>query len=556
MARRGRFLANAVVVAVVAATAFDGMAPLGADAPSRASQGSPEGVIRIAAAEEPGCVDWIGSCAGVVWGNWVLGNLTLPQALVVDPEGAYVPGDLLVDEPTLEPGPPMRVTYRIRPEAVWSDGEPITSEDFAYTWREITRGRGIYDTTGYDQISAIDTSDPKVAIVTFEDPFAAWRDLFGGLYYVLPSHILDGTSRHKAMKDGYAFSGGPWRLDRGRKGWKKGRSMTLVPNEGYWGTKPQIGRVIFQFIPDSAAELEALTTGQVVAAYPLPQDGALDQLDDKPNLSYTVSFGNSFEAIFINAAKEPFTSQAVRQAVAYATDRQTIVEQILRPSIRQGRVLQSFIVPTFRQFFVAAFEQYGRDLGIVNELMTADGWRKNPNGIWAKDGKRAGFQVVSTSGDEARSLTMQLWQSQLLEAGFDVQIKSLSPDVLFTRRVPQGKYQAGVFASVGTPDPGLCIIFCSKNIPTKKNAFQGLNFTRTDSPAIDTPWLTVDRTLDDVTRLDAVRQGQIALAEYVASIPLYQSPTIFVYDSERIGGNVVDNSVLGPFFTMNEWTLS
>ncbi len=49
--------------------------------------------------------------------------------------------------------------------------------------------------------------------------------------------------------------------------------------------------------------------------------------------------------------------------------------------------------------------------------------------------------------------------------------------------------------------------------------------------------------------------GQDALADYVASIPLYQSPTLFIYDHDRLGGNLQDNTTMGPFFTMNEWTL-
>ena len=61
-----------------------------------------------------------------------------------------------------------------------------------------------------------------------------------------------------------------------------------MPNEAYWGTKPTISKVIFQFIPESSAELEAVKTGQVVAAYPLPIDGALDELDESPNLTYSV----------------------------------------------------------------------------------------------------------------------------------------------------------------------------------------------------------------------------------------------------------------------------
>jgi peptide/nickel transport system substrate-binding protein len=485
----------------------------------------------------------------------VLGNLTLPQPIVVSADGDYVPGAMSVDLPTLEPGPPMKVTYRIKPEAVWSDGEPITSADFEYTWKQIVEGDDIYDTTGYVEIESIDTSDPKVAVVTFKRPFAPWRDLFGGFYFVLPSHLLEGKNRNKVMKDGYAFSGGPWELEGGKAGWKKGKTITLVPNDAFWGTKPAIGKAIFQIIPESSAELEAVKTGQVVAAYPLPIDGVLDEVEESPELAYTVSFGNTFEAFWINAKAFPFNSEPVRQAVAYATDRQVIVEQIVEPSVREGRVLQSFVVPTFRQFYSPAFERYTPDQAMVDELMTGDGWEKGSDGIWEKNGRPASFEVNSTAGNDSRELTEQIWQSQLQEAGFEVTIKNLSADVLFGSRLPKGQYAVALYASVGTPDPGQCLIFCSVNIPTKKNKQTGNNWTRTNDPTIDETWTAVDTTLDDAARVTAADTGQDALAEYVASIPLFQTPTVFIFNQERLGGTLQDNTVMGPFFTMNEWVL-
>ncbi len=519
------------------------------------SRQADEGTIRIAAEEELYCADWISVCAGLAWGNWSLGSLTMPQALNVDSAGNYIPGDILVDMPTLDPGPPMTVTYRIKEEAVWSDGTPITSADFEYTWDQIINGKNIYDATGYVEIESIDTTDPKVAVVTFTQEFAAWRDLFGGFYFVLPSHLLEGKNRHKIMKDGYDFSGGAWQLDGGKEGWRKGKSLTLVPNESFWGIKPTIQKVIFQFIPESAAELEAVTTGQVVAAYPLPIDGAVDTVEESDTLEYELSFGNQFEAFWINASKFPLDSQAVRQAIAYATDREAIVEAILVPAINEGRVLDSFIVPTFATFFEPAFERYRRDLDMVDELMTGDGWEKNGDGIWEKDGRTASFVLNSTTGNAQRELTEQLWQSQLIEAGFDMTFKNLSADVYFGARLPSGKYQVALYASVGTPDPGLCLLFCSGNIPTKSNKFAGQNWTRSDDPTIDETWSAVDVTLDDAVRIEAAKRGQDALATYVVGIPLFQSPTMFIYDSTRIGGRLEDNTVMGPFFTMNEWVL-
>ncbi|GMU79105.1 MAG: hypothetical protein AMXMBFR46_18980 [Acidimicrobiia bacterium] len=528
-----------------------------ADAPAGVrDQGSAAatGVVRLAAEEELFCADWIASCGGLSWGNWALGIQTLPQAFRVTPDGAYVPGPVLAGEPTVEAGPPVKVTYRINPAAVWSDGEPITSADFRYLWKQVTTGKDIWDTTGYSAITDIDTTDPKTAIVTFSEPFAAWKDLFGGFYFLLPSHLLEGKSRHRAMKDGYAFSGGPWMLEGGANGWDKGKSLTLVPNPRYWGTQPRIAKVVFQFVPDSAAETKALVTGQVLAAYPQPQTGMLDEFDDA-GLSYQVSFGNQYEGFWLNSEQFPLGSRAVRQSLLYATDRQAIVDQIVKPAVREGRVLQSFIVPTFGQYYAPAFNRYARNLARVDDLMKADGWAKDSDGIWAKDGRRATLQVATTSGNESRELTQQLWQSQLQQAGFDLQIKNASADLLFGKMIPRGRFSIGLYAQVGTPDPGLCVVFCSENIPSKDNGFVGQNYTRLVSPAIDTPWEAADRELDVNRRVSSVRQGQAALADEAVSIPLYQLPTVFVYDAARIGGPLEDNTVEGPFWNLEQWYL-
>ena len=58
-----------------------------------------------------------------------------------------------------------------------------------------------------------------------------------------------------------------------------------------------------------------------------------------------------------------------------------------------------------------------------------------------------------------------------------------------------------------------------------------------------------------MTRTANVKAGQTALAADASSLPLYQAPQIFIYDKTKIGGNVQSNTVMGPFFTMNEWTL-
>lgn len=547
--RRRRVLVSAfAVVAIVAAM-------LGSSASAKTTTERAKGSIVIAAEQELDTADWIDASAGSSWGNWELGIQTLPQAFSITADGQYKPSPALDGMPKLDPGPPMKVTYKISKDAVWSDGQPITSDDFQYLWKQITTGSNIYDTTGYNLIKSVDTSDPKTAVVTFKEPYAAWRDLFGGFYFLLPSHLLAGKDRNAEMKDGYSFSGGPWMLDGGKDGWKKGVSITLVPNPKYWGQKPHLAKVTFQFITNSASEIAAITSGQVAAAYPQPQIGILDQFDKEANLSYEVKFGNQYEGLWLNATKPPLDDVNVRKALAYATDRKTIVENLLVPAIRQGKVLQSFNVPTFKQFTSDAFAGYTRNLKKVNELMTAAGWKKDSDGIWAKNGQTASLSISTTAGNQGREQVEQLLQSQWKSAGFDLSIQNTQSSVLFGTWGPKNVFTIGMYAQVGTPDPGLCLIFCSVNIPTAANNFVGQNWTRLTSKAIDDPWQAADRELDIAKRATLVKQGEKVLADEMASLPLYQKPTVFVWDKSKLSGPMQNNTTNGPFFNLNKWSL-
>src|SRR5437588_5818805 len=183
------------------------------------------GTVTVGAEEEPSCVDWIGSCAGSAWGTWIMNIPTVPHAYTVVKKGTsweYQPTSLLQSEATLVTAPKQVVTYKINPQAKWSDGTPITSHDFKYTWDQIVHGNDIADTTGYANIDSVDDSNPAQAVATFSAPYGDWKSLFGPAYGVLPAHLLEGKDRNKEMADGYTWSGGPWKIDS----WQKGTQAT------------------------------------------------------------------------------------------------------------------------------------------------------------------------------------------------------------------------------------------------------------------------------------------------------------------------------------------
>ncbi len=246
----------------------------------------------------------------------------------------------------------------------------------------------------------------------------------------------------------------------------------------------------------------------------------------------------------------------MRQALAYATDRDSIVNQINRPLKPDSQVLQSFYPPPVkRQYVNPAYSRYRRDLTKVDQLMKGDGWTRGPDGVWAKGGQRASVTMSTTAGNKARELVEQLLQSQWKDAGFELKTNNTKSGTLFGEWLPKGTYQMAMYAQVPTPDPGQCLIWCSRNIPTAANGNSGQNWTRLVSPALDSAWDPADKETDDAKRAELTKRGTEILADEVPAIPLYPKLTIVV-KSKRVAGPVADDFVLGPFWNMEQWSLT
>jgi peptide/nickel transport system substrate-binding protein len=353
------------------------------------------------------------------------------------------------------------------------------------------------------------------------------------------------------MKDGYKWSAGPWIIDS----WEKGVGITLVPNDKYMGEKPKLDKVVFKFIPDSSAEFQAYKAGEVDAIYPQPQIAVIDALASgvEGNQTVNANTGN-VEALWLNNAKAPFDTKEVRQALAYSIDRDAIVNRLFGP-IGVTKAVQSFNPPILGDYAGSDFSQYTLDLEKASALMTGAGWAKGSDGIWAKDGARASFALRTTAGNKRRELTQEVLIAQLKDAGFEMTTDNAKAGDLFGKLLPDGDYQAALYAQVATfPDPSLSNIFQSSNIPTAENGNTGTNWTRTNIPEVDPLLQEVDHQIDVPKRVAASKAADKVIADSATSIPLDPLPNILL-SSTRVTG-LVDNAILGPFFSLPQVTLA
>ena len=154
---------------------------------------------------------------------------------------------------------PQTITYRIRPDASWSDGVPITADDFRYLWQHLNGANprtDAFTTAGYDRIKEVTGSaDGKTVTVVFQRTFAEWQSLFANL---LPAHYVrqqaGGWNRGLDHHPEDIPSGGPFKV----AGFRPAETVTLVRNDSYWGPRARLDAIEIRLVPDSDAQVDAL----------------------------------------------------------------------------------------------------------------------------------------------------------------------------------------------------------------------------------------------------------------------------------------------------------
>ncbi len=519
------------------------------------------GELILAVEQWPECLNPVTSCANSTWMIWSVATHLFPSLMELDPGNSYRPSPTLLEEPTTENGGlavgddgAFTLTYRLNPDAVWSDGTPFTSTDVWFTWRARLDTDGTLSTIGYELISDIDASDPHTAVVTFPEPYAPWRDLFG---LVLPAHAL-GPDTNIAGKwnDRIPVSGGPWL----QQSWSQDQHV-LVPNDNYWvpERRPLVDRVVMVPREDTDSEVVALQTGEVMAALPQPFPGATQRLTG--DLTFIGGGGTYLEGLWINqnAPDRRFEiTRNVRRALAYSLDRRLIAEVALGSIIEAPTVLQcAGWNPTFGEWCAGDFARYTQDLEKVNELLGAEGWtRPDPDGLWVHpEGAELVLQWNTVAGNKRREDVQALVSEMTAPFGIGWEIINYDAGELFQNRLPVMNFgPVALFANSTSPDPSVQHLYDIDGIPSEANGFSGQNFNAYASRQASDLAAEIDRQVDAGARLALVHELGAILAEDVPWIPLYLLPNLLVWNSSLVEGpGAYTFSVYGGFKDIYDW---
>lgn len=207
----------------------------------------------------------------------------------------------------------LSIAFHLRQGVKWHDGKDFTSKDVKWTIE-----RGIANGTGnYPGVDHVETPDDYTVVVYFSEPESVFMDKqWTGDCCIMPYGCDDSIAQHPIGTGRYKF-----------KEWLSGDHITLEANADYWGEKAGVSELEFRVIPEASAKLIALQSGDIDIA-PL-QASDVKHVESDKNLLLKSNTSISVNSLGFNCENEYFRDVRVRQAVAYAINRQAIVDGVL-----------------------------------------------------------------------------------------------------------------------------------------------------------------------------------------------------------------------------------
>ncbi|MCL6626007.1 MAG: peptide-binding protein [Alicyclobacillus shizuokensis] len=427
-----------------------------------------------------------------------------------DPQGNIVvkPWDLAAAPPQISDDG-KTYTIKLKPNAKWSDGKPLTADDIIFTLKTIINPKaGSPGISQYDKIKTMKKIDDHTIQITLKQVYAPFADALAILQPV-PEHVLKDVEPSKLQKYAYGtdpsktVTDGPWVW----KTWKQKQYLEFDRNPNYWGPKPHIDKIIYKIYADQNTETQALIKGDidVDSAIPVEQLSAVqnsknNRVINKPGPQYEFLAFN-FKASNFPGDFDPFTDPKTRQAIYYALDRKAMVKDILKGT---GTLMNSPFLPNTWYDVNDQATNFTYDPAKAKQLLKEAGWKKGSDGILEKDGHKFSFELQYNAGNTRREQVASIIQQELKAVGIDCQPKGIDFSAWVDQNLNPGKFQAVLLSWViSTPDPDQESIYSSKYFPPN-----GQNMGWYKNPETDKLWVDGYSTIDRTKRKQIY--GQIA----------------------------------------------
>lgn len=444
--------------------------------------------------------------------------------------------------------------FTMRTNAVWHDGEPVTTDDVIFTIDLIKSGASLFPADIKEMWDEIEVKQLNETTLQFilPEPFAPFLDFL--TFGILPKHILESVSPDQLANADFNIQpvgSGPYRFDHLLLDNGQISGVVLALNEDYYGQKPFIPQVVFRFYPSSAAAFDAYNQGEVLGISQITQDVLPQALAEQTLSIYTSRMPQlSIVLLNLNNTSAPYLqNEKIRHALLLGLNRSLIVSNALQG---QAIVADSPILPGSWAYYDGV-EHVDYDPDAAQALLKGEGYVLPASGgdVRAKDGQFLNFTLTHPD-DALHTQIAQAIQQQWALIGVRVELQPLPYDQLISSALAPRTYQAALvdLTTARTPDPDPYLFW------HQAEATGGQNYSQWDDRTAS-EYLENARTQTDFTqRARLYRNFQVIFTKELPSLPLYYPVYTYAVDSQVLGVQVAplyDTSDRLAF--INEWYL-
>jgi peptide/nickel transport system substrate-binding protein len=450
--------------------------------------------------------------AGGVAGLDALEQMISAGLTVLDDRGERKP-QLADAAPSLENGQwrlldqgRMETTWRIRPNAQWHDGTPITSDDLLFTL-QIGQDREIpaLSNPGFASIESAEAPDSRTVLVRWHRPFILADSLFGFDFALpLPKHLLE----RPYTDDKATFTQAPyWTSEFVGSGayrvrqWAQGSHIILAANDNFVLGKPKISEIEVRFIRDPNTLIATVLAGEVglTMGRGLSLEQAVQLRDQWRDGSLGIVLSSWIAAYpqMLNPNPPIIADARFRRALMHAIDRQQLVDSL---QAGQSMVAHSYLSPKDAEFpeIEGSIVKYDFDARRTAEILEGLGYVRGPDGGFRDAaGQRLSVEIRTTGGDDLQEKTMLSVTDFWTRAGIGV-----DPVVVPQQRAQDREYRANfpAFEEVRQPNDlstGAFTRYYGPESSLPENNYRGSNRMRYRSQEFDA---LLDRFYSSVPR--------------------------------------------------------
>lgn len=423
-------------------------------------------------------------------------------------------------------------TFTLRDDLKWSDGQPLTANDYAWTYAQAFNPENKYPYRGtYDSIVSYTAPDARTIVIKVKEPIVVGLErAIGAIVYPLPRRVWetldwnDPTRNTEIMKP--TIVAGPWRLGE----WRKDDLITFLPNEHFFKGRANLDAYTIRIVPTPAIAFQMFKSGALDVIAPQPSD-----FKEASSLAIAERFqwdpaAPSWSYLGFNFRREHIKDPLVRRALSHAIDRQGIIDA----------VFEGLAKPTYSTFppthwtYNPDVAKYPYDLNRAKELLKQAGYAPGSDGIQQKDGKPLKLKLMfGPASSKVREGIATIAQQAFKDIGVGLEVIGLEFNAFTAAlRNEQTEWDLNVLGWSGVLEPdSLRVAWMPTYIPE-------LNAGAYRNPAVDKLFDEGIVEFDRAKRKAIYGEIQRTLSEDAGYIFLCYSLG-YAFFNKRIGGVTV-----------------